>query len=93
MQLNIDKNLEIVGDKIKFFHDGRISKGKSSLKVDGLRKLVAEKYPEIIYGKKFYLGTLTHDRLWYLDDEEVMNVVENLISYALIRDDYRAMFN
>ena len=92
LQLNVNRNLEIIDDKIKFFHDGRITKGQGALKVDGLRKLVAEKYPEIIYGKKFYLGTLTHDRLWYLDDEEVMQVVENLISYALIRDDYRAMF-
>ena len=51
-----------------------------------------KKYSEIIYGKKFYLGTLTHNRLWTLDDEEVMKVVENLIAYALIRDEYRAMF-
>lgn len=92
LQLNVDDNAEVVGNKIKFFHSGRISKGKSSLKIDGLRELVAEKYPEIIDGKKFYLGTLTHDRLWYLDDAEVMQVMENLISYALIRDDYRAMF-
>lgn len=92
IEMTIDDQSEIFGNKIKFFHHGRTTKGKSSLKIDGLRKFVAEKYPEIIYGKKFNLGTLTHDRLWYLDDEEVMQVVENLISYALIRDDYRAMF-
>ena len=92
LQLVVDDHLEIFGNKINFYHHGRTTKGRRPLKVDGLRKLVSEKYPEIIYGKKFYLGTLTNDRLWYLDDEEVMNVVENLISYALIRDDYRAMF-
>ena len=90
--IDIDNYCEIFGNKINFYHHGRTTKGRQPLKVDGLRKLVSEKYPEIIYGKKFYLGTLTNNRLWYLDDPEVMKVVENLISYALIRDDYRAMF-
>ena len=90
---NFEHNLRFNAPQLVFLHNGKITIGdKGALKVDGLRKLVAEKYPEIIDGKKFYLGTLTHDRLWYLDDEEVMQVVENLISYALIRDDYRAMF-
>ena len=40
-------------------------------------------------GKKFCLGTLTNDRIWTLDDEQVIHFVENLISYALIRDDLR----
>ncbi len=85
----VDNNFEVIGNKIKFYHNGRITKGQGALKVDDLRKLVSEKYPPIIDGKKFYLGTLTHNRLWYLDDPEVMQVIENLISYALIRDDYR----
>lgn len=89
LQLNVDKNFETYNAKIRFLHDGRITKGQGALKIDGLREFVSEKYPEIIKGKKFYLGSLTHNRLWYLDDSEVMQVVENLISYALIRDDYR----
>lgn len=92
LQLNVDKNLVTYDKKIRFLHDGLITKFRGRLPTDGLRKLVAKKYPEIIYGKKFYLGTLTHNRLWNLDDEEVMKVVENLIAYALIRDEYRAMF-
>ncbi len=91
LQLNVDKNFEIHDEKIKFWHDGRITKGQGALPVTGLRKLVAQKYPQIIDGEKFYLGTLTHNRLWYLDDIEVMQVIENLISYALIRDDYREL--
>lgn len=93
LQLNIETNFVTYDKKIRFLHDGRMAVGnKGSAPVDGLRKLVSEKYPEIIRGKKFYLGTLTQNRLFYLDDEEVMQVIENLISYALIRDDYRAMF-
>ena len=92
LEMTVDDQTEIIGNKINFYHHGRTTKGRRPLKVDGLRELVAEKYPEIIYGKKFYLGTLTNNRLFYLDDPEVMQVIENLISYALIRDDYRAMF-
>lgn len=88
---NFEHNLKFM-PQLRLFHNGAITSGdKGALKVDGLRELVAEKYPEIIDGKNFYLGTLTHNRLWYLDDPEVIQVVENLISYALIRDDYRAL--
>ncbi len=94
LQLNVDTNFETYNEKIRFLHNGKITCGnKGSLKIDGLRKIVSEKYPEIIKGKNFYLGTLTHNRLWYLDDSEVMQVIENLISYALIRDDYREIFS
>ena len=89
----VDNNFEVIADRIKFFHSGRITKGRGALKIAGLREIVATKYPQIIDGKKFYLGTLTHNRLWYLDDIEVMQVIENLISYALIRDDYREIFS
>lgn len=40
--------------------------------------------------KRFYMGRLTNDRLWNLDDPEMEKLVVNLISYALIRDKYRA---
>ena len=89
LQLNVDKNIETYDNKIRFLHDGSITKAKGRLPTDGLRKLVSEKYPEIIRDKKFYFGTLINNRLWYLDDPEVIQVIENLISYALIRDDYR----
>ena len=62
---------------------------KGSSKIDELRQFVSGEYQGIIDGKRFNLGTLINDRLWKLDDPEVMMVIENLISYALIRDEYR----
>ena len=89
LQLSV-RNLEIDDNKVKFYHNGRISIGNlGSGKKSELIKFVKEEYPQIIDSDRFYLGTLTHDRLWNLDDPEVMNLVENLISYALIRDEYR----
>lgn len=91
LQLVLDDNMSVVDNECKFYHHGRIAVGNiGSGKVSELRKFVAERYPDIICGEKFLLGTLVHNRLWRLDDPEVIKLVENLISYALIRDEYRA---
>lgn len=92
LQLVLDNNLSVVDNVCKFYHHGRIAVGNlGSGKVSELRELVSERYPEIISGNKFLLGTLVHDKLWHLDDPEVVKLVENLISYALIRDEYRKL--
>jgi len=64
---------------------GNIGSGK----IDELRMFVSKKCPELISGNKFYLGSLVNDRLWRLDDPEVLKLVVNLINYAIIRDEYR----
>lgn len=43
----------------------------------------------MVYGNKFYLGSLTNDRLFRLDDPDVIHLIVNLIYYAMIRDEYR----
>ena len=91
LQLVVEDNIEINGNRINFYHHGKITvANKGAAPIDGLRKLVVKEYPKIIDGDIFYLGSLTNNKLWNLDDPEVMNLVENLISYALIRDEYRA---
>lgn len=90
LQLSLDDNLIVNGDKCTFYHHGRIAVGKmGSGKIDELRGFVAKKAPEIIYDKKFVLGTLVNNKLWRLDDPDVIKLIENLITYALIRDEYR----
>ena len=90
VQISIDDNLVVRGDRVTFYHNGRIGIGnKGSGKVSELRQFVASAYPDIFDGEKFNLGTLTNDRLWHLDDPEVIKLMENLISYSLIRDEYR----
>lgn len=93
LQLVIDDNMIVIGDECYFYHHGRI--GISNLgsgKISELRRLVIEKYPQIINEDKFYLGKLINNQLWHLDDLEVVSFVENLISYALLRDEYREVF-
>jgi hypothetical protein len=52
-------------------------------------QFVAPEYAEIIEGKKFNLGHLTFDKDWDLNNPEVEKLIENIISYALLRDEYR----
>lgn len=90
LQLTVEKNMIVNGNVCEFLHNGTITVGKyGAAKIEGLRKLISKQYPEIIEDNKFKLGVLTHDRLWHLDEDEVMRFVENLIAYALIRDEYR----
>lgn len=90
LQLVVDENLFVNGNIVDFYHHGRIAVGRmGSGKIDELRQFVSEKCPQFISSKKFYLGRLINDRLWRLDDPEVIKVIVNLISYAMIRDEYR----
>lgn len=90
LQLVVDDNVLAEGNKIRFFHHGKIAIGNiGSGKVDELRMFVESRYPKLISGNKFYLGSLTNDRLWQLDDPEVIEVIVNMISYAIVRDEYR----
>lgn len=90
LQLVLDDNVEHSGNKFTFLHHGKIAiSNKGSGKVDELREFVKVRRPQLIYGKQFCMGTLVNDRNWDLDDTEVVNLIENLISYALIRDEYR----
>ncbi len=90
LQLVLDDNVVYSGNKFTFLHHGKIAvSNKGSGKVDELREFVKARRPQLIYGKRFCMGTLVNDRDWNLDDPEVANLIENLISYALIRDEYR----
>ena len=91
LQLVLDDNVEYIGNKFTFLHHGKIAvSNKGSGKVDELREYVAARRPQLISGKKFLLGNLINDRDWHIDDPEVIKLIENLISYALIRDEYRS---
>lgn len=91
LQFSIDDNLKQTGSTYTFYHHGKIAIGnKGSGKVSELMKFVAPKYSEIIDGSKFNLGSLTYDSDWDLNNPEVEKLIENIISYALLRDEYRA---
>ena len=90
LQLMLDEYMIVLNDKCSFYHKGSIGIGKiGSGKISELRELVYKRYPKIIKNSRFYFGTLTNNKLWHLDDKDVVELIENLISYVLIRDEYR----
>lgn len=90
LQLSFDDNVLVNNEKVTFYHNGKIAIGnKGSGKIDELRQFVAERYPDIIDGNRFNLGTLRDDHMWNIDQPDMIKVIVNLISYALIRDEYR----
>ena len=90
LQLVVDDHVEVVGNKVKFFHNWSLTNGnKGAVPREKVKAFVSERYPQIRHADRCFLGTLTHDRLWTLDDPEVILVIENFISYALLRDDCR----
>ncbi len=92
LQQSLGKNLIVDGRTIGFYHNGAIAVGNiGSGKVDDLRKVVKRRHSQILGEKGFNLGELTFDRQWKFDDEEVVEWAENMISYALIRDEFRDM--
>ena len=92
LQYAIDSNLRKLGNKYRFIHSGRIAVGNvGSGKVSELKQYIKNTYPSILKDSEIDLGSIHHDRLLYMDDKEVVEFVENLLSYALLRDEYRAV--
>lgn len=90
LQLVLDENLEINGEICEFYHHGKIAIGNmGSGKISELRTFVEKSCPQMIHGKRFYLGSLKNNRLWQLNDSKVISLIANLISYSIIRDKYR----
>ena len=90
LQLSLDDYAEINGNSFKLYHNGRIGIGNiGSGRISELKELISERYPKLLVNDSIYLGTLTDNRLFDINDEQVADVFERLVSYALIRDEYR----
>lgn len=91
LQLRIDNKFKIIdNDYIKIIHSGRITVGnKGSAKVDGLKKIILMDCPELMVDNEIVLGTLKLNQLYYIDNEDVMTLITNLIKYSIIRERYR----
>jgi len=90
LQLLVDEDAVADGKTVRFYHNGRIAVGRiGSGKKSELRKLIEKRYPKILANGKYYLGSITADHLLRLDEPDVINLVVNLISYSIIRDEFR----
>lgn len=59
LQLVVEDNLVVVGKQVSFYHHGKIAVGRmGSGRVEELRKFVETRYPAIISGSRFFLGSI-----------------------------------
>lgn len=90
LQLLVDEDAIANGRTVQFYHNGRIAIGRmGSGKRSELRDLVKKRYPKILLGDKYYLGSITADHLLRLDEPDVIDLIVNLISYSIVRDEFR----
>lgn len=90
LQLVVEDNAVSTGNTIQFFHHGKIAVGRiGSGKKSELMSLVAKQYPNVIHGDRYYLGSITNDHLLRLNEPDMIHLIVNLISYSIIRDQYR----
>lgn len=89
LQLAVDNHLHIFGDTVVFQHDGKIGNAPKGSSIKELKLFIECYYPHILKNNNIYLGKLQNNRLWNIFDTDVVELIENLISYALVRDKYR----
>lgn len=90
LQLCAEDNAVCDGDTVKFYHHGRIAVGRiGSGKKAELMRMVGKAFPSILCGDKVCLGSVKNDHLLRLDEPDIIDLVVNLITYAIIRDEYR----
>lgn len=87
VQINLNTCLKLESNKLTLWHNGAVMK-KGARKEELIRR-VKSVSPSMIRNGKIYLGTLPSDKLMYLDSNEVMDTLCNLILYSLIRNEYK----
>ncbi len=92
LQLIVDEDAVVNGKTVRFYHNGRIAIGRiGSGKKSELKELVNKRYPKIVTDRKYFLGSITADHLLRLDEPDVIDLIVNLISYSIVRDEMREM--
>lgn len=87
LQYNIDRFATVNPDGvIEFFHNGQIGSYRSSDVLD----VVSENGDGLIVGTfGICIGRIENNKLFYLDDKDISELVYNLIEYALLREEVR----
>ena len=79
-----------IGNAFHFIHKGNLTCGKwGACKISEFKEFLTKKAPFLLKNGKIDLGTINNNRLLCLNDAEIVKFIENILSYALIRDEYR----
>ena len=84
------KEMGKIGSAFHFVHNGRLTCGKrGACKVSDFKDFMKERVPFLLKNDKIDLGTLHNNRLICMNDPEMVSFIENLLTYGLVRDEYR----
>lgn len=91
LQYNVN-HIVSVGTEFRFSHNGSITVGKKGrCKNKELVDFIKNNAPELLVNDKIYIGALQNNKLLYLDQPEMINFIERILTYALLRDEFREM--
>ena len=87
LQYNVDRFVKLLPDgKAAFLHNGQIS----SMKSDEIVAMVSQHGEGIrVDSAEIELGTIDINKLLYLDDKDVSELIYSFIEYALLREEVR----
>lgn len=84
------KKVGKIGNAFHFIHKGNLTCGKwGACKISEFKEFLTKKAPFLLKNGKIDLGTINNNRLLCMNDAEIVKFIENILSYALIRDEYR----
>ena len=90
LQLNLDKSLKFNGNKVEIFHDGNLTNAhKGKMKVSKVIDFIKKNANYMTLNDKILLGTLNNEKLIEHTDENAKIFIQNLITYAVLRDELR----
>ncbi len=92
LQLALDRFISIEGNKYSIFHDGTLTAGnKGRVSSQEVIDFIKAKKPTLIRNNKVFLGTLDNSLKLTFNNEGVKEFVQNLIDYAILRDQFRSV--
>ncbi len=86
LQINLNTFLHVNDGMLKLTHSG-VSKRRGA-RIEKLKELIKECAPYLIQNDDIVLGRFSGKDLIYVDNEDFTEVIKNIITYALIRNEY-----
>ncbi|RJE47922.1 hypothetical protein A7K50_01375 [Dehalobacter sp. MCB1] len=88
VQINLNVFLQEINDKLIITHNGKF--GMKNARSEEFRSRIQEFNPDLINNGRVLLGTLPADKLLYMDDLQMTELLVNLIRYCDHRNRYKA---
>lgn len=87
VQINLNRFLAAGNEKFYLTHNGAMT--RKGARAEELRRRVYEADSNMIKNDSIFLGDCSGNRLLYVDTPEFASMINKIILYALIRDDYK----